>query len=499
MEYTETRPTLSVLLPVFDAMPWLTFAVRDMLKQQLRGNASLELLVSFDGGGDNSLAFLLDLVSKLGPSRASDDVIASSPSPGPSDEANDATNPAMRQPMRAAEGVDHPSFSGAAAPPMQAPLSAGEVASAARPEHRLRLLRRADRSNRGQGAAMTLALRHARAELIAQMESDDERSDEHAFARMLALLEAHPEWDGVSCLVELIGWERPGMQAYASWQNGLVTAEQMAAGRFVEIPALHQTAVFKREAVEAVLASTDGCYRDGTWRRPPRRAELESCALTSAPGSIEPVAPEASGPAAADGDEEEEEAHGSELDAPVDLWWWLSFYHAGKRCGKAVGEAPPALLGWRQHPRQHTRTHGRLSIDNLRRIKVHFLLRRGGPLAGCTRVVVISVGATLRGWAADLRAHPAGGRVEVVEVSWAPGKKGNAPLPPAARLGAAAAGSKRKHAAAEGASAAVPAGRVGCERQLVMRVWAFGREEVRCKVREQVADLDEMVTDLFVA
>ena len=32
-----------------------------------------------------------------------------------------------------------------------------------------------------------------------------------------------------------------------------------------------------------------------------------------------------------------------------------------------------------------------------------------------------------------------------------------------------------------------------------MRVWAFGREEVRRKVREQVADLAEMRTDVFVA
>jgi hypothetical protein len=37
-----------------------------------------------------------------------------------------------------------------------------------------------------------------------------------------------------------------------------------------------------------------------------------------------------------------------------------------KRGAAQVGEV---LLGWRQHPRQHTRTHGRLSIDNLRKIK----------------------------------------------------------------------------------------------------------------------------------
>ena len=55
-------------------------------------------------------------------------------------------------------------------------------------------------------------------------------------------------------------------------------------------------------------------------------------------------------------------------------------------------------------PRQHTRTHGRLSLDNLRRVKAHFLVRPGGPAHGARRVEVWSTGQTLRGWADDLRA-----------------------------------------------------------------------------------------------
>ena len=35
-------PLLSVLLPVYNAMPWLPIAVRDMLKQRLRDDAALE-------------------------------------------------------------------------------------------------------------------------------------------------------------------------------------------------------------------------------------------------------------------------------------------------------------------------------------------------------------------------------------------------------------------------------------------------------------------------
>ena len=106
-----STPTLSVILPVYDAMPWLTFAVRDMLKQRLRNDAPIELLVAFDGGTDGSLAFLQQLVEAMGPTRASDEPVGTASSPMEPNEA--VLNPALRQPMRALEGVDHPSFAGA--------------------------------------------------------------------------------------------------------------------------------------------------------------------------------------------------------------------------------------------------------------------------------------------------------------------------------------------------------------------------------------------------
>ena len=135
-----------------------------------------------------------------------------------------------------------------------------------------------------------------------------------------------------------------------------------------------------------MLAPTCGAYRDGPWRQP------------AAAGSE---------PAAEGGEPAAEQVHGDGLDTPVDYWWWLAFFHAGKRCGKldaAPGEPP--LFGWRQHPRQHTRTHGRLSLANLRRIKVHFLLRRGGPADGRTRVIVLSTGGTLSRGRHRLSASP---------------------------------------------------------------------------------------------
>ena len=66
MSSERTRVALSVILPVYNAMPWLTVALRDMLKQQLPGGASLEVLAAFDGGDDGSLGFLLALALPAG-------------------------------------------------------------------------------------------------------------------------------------------------------------------------------------------------------------------------------------------------------------------------------------------------------------------------------------------------------------------------------------------------------------------------------------------------
>eukprot|EP00960_Hanusia_phi_P014577 430476-Hanusia_phi.AAC.1 len=46
-----------------------------------------------------------------------------------------------------------------------------------------------------------------------------------------------------------------GMRRYVEWQNSCVTAEEMRRARFIEMPALHQTALFVTAAVlEACLA-----------------------------------------------------------------------------------------------------------------------------------------------------------------------------------------------------------------------------------------------------
>jgi glycosyltransferase involved in cell wall biosynthesis len=222
---------LSVILPVYNAMPWLSISVRDMLKQQLDDGQVLELVVAVDGCTDDSLPFLRELAAALGPSRATVEecpppLFAANGPAAPESKTEDgrsaptadglhasgstSLNPALYQPLRAPATSDHPSFAAGhvargnaaasvagnasattaatAAPTApaslsitehhsanitddnsspEAPLTAGAVAAACRLEHRLIVL--FYRHNCGQGAAMSLALSRCRAPLIAQV------------------------------------------------------------------------------------------------------------------------------------------------------------------------------------------------------------------------------------------------------------------------------------------------------------------------------------------
>ena len=52
-------PALSVLLPVYNAMPYLTVAVRDILRQELAEARPLELICAWDGGSVDGWEFLV--------------------------------------------------------------------------------------------------------------------------------------------------------------------------------------------------------------------------------------------------------------------------------------------------------------------------------------------------------------------------------------------------------------------------------------------------------
>jgi glycosyltransferase involved in cell wall biosynthesis len=464
---------ISVLLPVWNAMPWLPLTMRDLLRQT--GRVALELCVANDASTDGSGEFLEALAAALG-DRGSVEAVhaaelgAAVPSPASSEAATEgltdrehdevqmettsssaecsakrcrSLNPALLMAPREAEMTPKECGGVPAAEAAIAarPLTVDAVLQTARPQHRLRVLSFADGVNRGQGAAMTLALHCSSHHLIGHMESDDERPA-HAFATLAAALAEHMHWDGACSLTRCIGWDRPGMRRYVDWQNRQRSPVAMRAARFVEIPCLHQAGLFRRAAV---LAATDhrGAFRD-------------------------------------------------DVQWAVDLHFWLSWFHARL----TVGKVPHELFLWRQHPGQQTRSHGRLSIANLRKCKVHFLCRGGGPIypwlsssahsapGACASsdtaapVQVWGCGTTLTDWVADLRAAAPSATVTAVE--WRPGDRLPDDVPDRAAVAAAAAARERAEAAA------------------LVRLFAFSMDKPQARTRAAISDWDDEL-DLFVA
>lgn len=235
--------------------------------------------------------------------------------------------------------------------------SAERLAEHARADSRLRVLRT---GGTGPAHALDLALAAARHEWIAQMEADD-RCPPDRLARLHGALVLRREWDGVVSRAGLIGFRSDGMRRYLDWQNGLVEPAELAAARFVEIPALHQSGLYRRAALERA----GGFVGDPRW--------------------------------------------------PLDIDFWMRWFDRGL----VVGKLPRVLYRWRQHERQSTRTSPLHRLAALRCCKAHWFAR--GPGRGVA-VDLLSVGATLAGWAADLLAE---GQHGLVAHEWRPG----APLP----------------------------------------------------------------------
>ena len=284
---------------------------------------------------------------------------------------------------------------------------------------------------RGQGAAMDCSLHGARGNLIALMESDDirpqnalaklcarhcgvtEENTNQSIMRNLGGSVMSPEGvqkgaeppqkkkryssinntvllpDAVCSTVHLVTEHNKrfqGMHRYITWQNSLVTSKQMARARFIEIPALHQTSIYRRCDCN-ILGGFDV---NPQW--------------------------------------------------PVDMDFWMRWFAAGKTCEKicdrgslrlsestsshapklssvsSLLESYPSLYGWRQHSGQGTRNSGRCSLDNLRLCKIHYLAV--DPAGPChkRRVMVVSTGSTLESYVKGLKS--CGACLGVVGVAW---------------------------------------------------------------------------------
>ena len=390
-------------------MPWLPLSVRDVLKQDLGGGSGgddeyAEIIVGDDCSTDGSLAFLVGLALELGEKGSVERYLGDSAEDGTTRKTVPLTggeamalaerrgsfaspprsrNPALllrpRRVKLSRRASDAVPWEEADKP--ERPLRPVEVAAAAHPKNLLRVIVMDEDVNCGMGGVMTRCLRVSRGRFISHMESDDERPS-GAFCTLLNALRRRPEWDGVTSLTKCIGWDSGGMERYVGWQNEQDTPDKMRLSRFVEIPSLLQTALFRRRAVHVALEENGGRFRDDRmWA--------------------------------------------------ADMHFWLSFFDRGLTVGKVRQE----LFHWRQHPGQQTRNHGRLSIANLRKCKCSFLINERGFLwkdsrgrdRGHSSVVVEiwGTGNTLSGWSDDLRAlldriHK---DATVVAVNWKPGQE----------------------------------------------------------------------------
>jgi len=146
----------------------------------------------------------------------------------------------------------------------------------------------------------------------------------------------------------------------------------------------------------------------------------------------------------------------------IDLYFWMRFWETGGVVARLGAEK--GVFYWRQHPGQQTRNHGRLSIENLRRCKCEFVKRALGEGAA---VEVWGVGITLEGWVEDLNEEM-GAAVEVRGVDWKGGR------------------AKGERAWRE-------------ESGKVMRLFCFGMDAARIKVRDELKELWDDETCWFVA
>jgi len=199
------------------------------------------------------------------------------------------------------------------------------VREQARQDPRIRLL-----TNPGRGLveALNFGLRQARHSLIARMDADD-RMLPQRLQLQYDHLNRHPSLSVLGSQTRLFPDEAvtSGAKEYLRWQNGCITAKQIADNIYMEAPFAHPSVMFRR----AVILRAGG-YRQGPF--------------------------------------------------PEDYDLWLRLHQAGKQMAKL----PHVLLEWREGAGRTSRTDPRCSRDAFDRLRAHYLskdpllLQRRGQL-----------------------------------------------------------------------------------------------------------------------
>lgn len=192
--------------------------------------------------------------------------------------------------------------------------SAARLAALAAADARIRVRSTA---RRGLVPALQTGLGLAHGALIARMDADDLARPER-LARQRAHLETHPETGLVATRVAFDGDRATagGYARYVDWTNGLLSADDIRLGSFIESPFAHPSVMFRRDVVDR-----HGGYAQG--------------------------------------------------DFPEDYELWLRWLAAGVRMEKL----PDTLLVWRDTPGRLSRHDRRYDPDAFARVKATYLAR----------------------------------------------------------------------------------------------------------------------------
>lgn len=124
----------------------------------------------------------------------------------------------------------------------------------AQKDSRIKLLHEA---NKGVSNAMNCGLKKAKGNFIARMDADDISLPER-LEKQVQFLEEHPEIDFVGSEVKYVAHNKntAGFQRFVNWVNSFHSPEEIKLNRFVEIPIVNPTILFRR----ALFEEHGGCF-----------------------------------------------------------------------------------------------------------------------------------------------------------------------------------------------------------------------------------------------
>jgi glycosyltransferase involved in cell wall biosynthesis len=230
-------------------------------------------------------------------------------------------------------------------------------------EMRVVKLERDEKARSGQGLALNKALNLARGEFIGEMEADDARPRD-CFRKLCEALRKDSSLDAVFSKIALVG-EIPGnenigwagMKRFETWQNSLMSSNEMANGRYLEIPAMRASGLYRRTFLEEKMnLNSKGeslrVYED-LWLINDKIIDCADAKMVPSTYHSEP-----------------------HMFWPVDSSFFHRAFNAKMNCLKI----PEQMYWWRQYKTQSTKVHDRCSLKQLRAAKVHYLLKKDGPL-----------------------------------------------------------------------------------------------------------------------